>query len=221
MNIVTIDGPSGSGKGTISRKVAQALGYALLDSGALYRISGLKALKLGLNLADEGALVEMLKSTDIRFESAGEQTVTMLDGDDVSKAIREERVGMAASEIAPLPGLRAALLQRQRDFASVSGLVADGRDMGTVVFPKAKSKIFLTASSTERAKRRVLQLQQAGVENIDEAKILEDIEARDARDRNRSSSPLVPAKDALILDSTQLSIEEVFDATMSHIQGNT
>lgn len=218
MIIITIDGPSGSGKGTISRRIAQTLGFALLDSGALYRISGLKALNTGVDLADEQGLVEMVQAINIVFESEGEQTRTLVDGEDVSRAIREEQVGMAASKIAPLPGLRSALLQRQRNFAAEPGLVADGRDMGTVVFPAATAKIFLTASAEERARRRVLQLQQAGATNIDEAKILSDIEERDARDRNRASSPLVPAEDALILDSTQLSINEVIETAMQHIK---
>lgn len=213
--VITIDGPSGSGKGTISRLVAQATGFALLDSGAIYRLAALACLRTSADLGDETAVVTVATNLDIAFESAGTSTRVLLAGEDVSLAIREETVGMAASRVAALPAVREALLKRQRDFARLPGLVADGRDMGTVVFPDAGLKIFLTASAEERARRRVLQLTEAGASDIDEAQILADIQERDDRDRNRAASPLVPAGDALELDSTALSIDEVFQQIMA------
>ncbi len=206
--VITVDGPSGAGKGTISRLVAKATGFHLLDSGAIYRLAALAALNANADLTDEAAVAAMASRLDVSF-SADETAINIrLAGEDVTWAIRDEQVGMAASKIAALPAVRSALLARQRAFAKSPGLVADGRDMGTVVFPQAPLKIFLTASAETRAKRRQRQLQEVGV-TADYHGILADIQARDERDCNRKSAPLIPAMDALVLDSTQLTIEEV------------
>lgn len=206
--VITVDGPSGAGKGTISRLVAKATGFHLLDSGAIYRLAALAALNANADLTDEAAVAAMASRLDVSF-SADETAINIrLAGEDVTRAIRDEQVGMAASKIAALPAVRSALLARQRAFAKSPGLVADGRDMGTVVFPQAPLKIFLTASAETRAKRRQRQLQMGGV-TADYHGILADIQARDERDCNRKSAPLIPAMDALVLDSTQLTIEEV------------
>lgn len=207
--VITVDGPSGAGKGTVCRILAQKNGYNLLDSGAIYRIAALAALNKGLDLDSAPALSELAASLDIKFDASGSSTTVWLDGVDVSRDIREEKTGMAASKVAALPEVRRALLDRQRAFADGEGLVADGRDMGTVVFPSAQVKIFLTASAEERARRRVVQLAQTGQENIDEEKILADIRERDDRDMNRAIAPLVPAEGAHVIDSTELSIEQV------------
>lgn len=214
--VITIDGPSGAGKGTICRMVASAKGFALLDSGALYRLTALAGLNKGVDLADEAVMSAVAASLNVSFDPREDETVIILDGIDVSRNIREERVGMGASQVAAHPGVREALLQRQRDFQQPPGLVADGRDMGTVVFPDAPVKIFLTASAKERATRRKLQLEQSG-QTADFDAILAAIEKRDEQDRNRASSPLVPAEDAIELDSTALSITEVFDRVMHYV----
>ncbi|MFO1494224.1 MAG: (d)CMP kinase [Lysobacterales bacterium] len=207
--IITIDGPSGSGKGTISRLVARALGWHFLDSGALYRGVGVSALRAGLDLGDAEAVAAHTLATDIRFEDRidGEPHV-WLGGEDISDAIRTEEAGQAASKVAAQPAVRAALLQKQRDFREPPGLVADGRDMGTIVFPDAQLKVFLTASAEERARRRHKQLSEKGVRAMMSA-LLREIEERDLRDRTRSVAPLVPAPDARIIDSTSQSIDEV------------
>lgn len=207
--IITIDGPSGSGKGTVSRLLAEKLGYHLLDSGAIYRIAALAALRNGVALDDEETLAEQSQRLDILFHVDGDSTKVLLDRCDVSVDIRLEETGIAASKIAALPLLREALLTRQRDFAIAPGLIADGRDMGTVVFPDAACKFYLTASVEERARRRVRQLQSLGQGKIDEQKILNDIRTRDERDRNRATAPLKPADDAIVIDSSDLSIGEV------------
>ncbi len=213
--VITIDGPSGSGKGTIARLVAQEFGFSLLDSGAIYRLTALACFNAQLNAENEPAVAELAQQLDIRFASSGEKTQALLNGIDVSQQIREEHIGMLASKIAAYPKVRAALLNRQRQFRCSPGLVADGRDMGTVVFPDAQLKIFLTASAEERAMRRVKQLQLAGVENIDQQKILADIQARDERDSNRSTAPLKPANDAIEVDCTSLSINQVRDKVVN------
>ena len=215
-SIITVDGPSGAGKGTLCQLLAKKTGYALLDSGALYRLTALAAIKSNIALSDVNALASVAGGLDITFDATDRGVQVLLGGDDVTSEIRQEHVGMAASQVAALQPVRDALLLRQRAFAESGGLVADGRDMGTVVFPAAPVKFFLTASAQERAKRRVLQLEAAG-EEADKAKILSDIEARDKRDRERASSPLVPAADATLLDSTEMSIEEVFEYAMSVI----
>ncbi|MBZ0331823.1 (d)CMP kinase [Halomonas sp. ANAO-440] len=208
--VLTVDGPGGAGKGTISRLVADRLGWHLLDSGALYRLTALAAQRHGVALDDEPALERVAAELDVTFVAEGDKTRVLLEGDDVSREIRTEQAGEAASQIASLPAVRQALLQRQRDFRKAPGLVADGRDMGTVVFPDAQLKVFLTASSEERARRRYLQLQEAGVD-ASLSSLLKEIQARDARDMQRSVAPLVPADDALELDTTSLSIPEVVE----------
>jgi CMP/dCMP kinase len=214
--VIAIDGPSGAGKGTLSQLVARRLGYHLLDSGALYRLTALSATRQAVDLADEAKVAEVAANLDVKFDVTGEVARTLLKGDDVTRAIREEAVGMNASIVAAYPLVRAALLQRQRDFAQFPGLVADGRDMGTTVFPGAQVKIFLTASAAARAERRYKQLAEKGVA-VDIAELIKDIEARDERDTNRSSSPLKPAQDAYLLDSTSLSIEQVLEVILARI----
>ena len=215
--VVTIDGPSGSGKGTIAKLLADRLGYALLDSGALYRLTALAALDAGVDLADEERLAEIAANLDIRFAIANGEVAAVLAGKDVSRDIRMERVSMAASKVAAVPAVRAALLQRQRDFRELPGLVADGRDMGTTVFPDAPVKVFLTASAEERARRRFDQLQGRGV-SVSLRDLLEDIRARDDRDMNRAASPLAPAEDAVVLDSTDIDIDGVLQKVLELVQ---
>ena len=208
--VVTIDGPGGSGKGTVCALLARELGWHLLDSGALYRLTALAARKRTINLDDEQAVAVVAEHLDVQFLAgdAGEPTKILLDGNDVTAAIRQEEIGIAASKVATQPPVRSALLARQQAFAELPGLIADGRDMGTVVFPNAPVKIFLTASAEERAKRRFLQLQEQGV-NVSLDRLLEDIVRRDEQDTNRAVAPMKPANDAIILDSTKLSIQEV------------
>ena len=208
--VITVDGPSGSGKGTVSQRVAQALGWRLLDSGALYRVLALAARRRGVALDDEPALAALADSLDVAFEERpGEEGVrVLLGGEDVTGELRTEACGEAASRVAALPAVREALLGRQRAFRVPPGLVADGRDMGTVVFPDAPLKIYLTASADERARRRWRQLRAQGVE-ADLAALYREIAARDARDASRKASPLRPAADAVQIDTTGLGIEEV------------
>lgn len=215
--VIAIDGPSGSGKGTISARLAGRLGYHLLDSGALYRIVGYAALERSVDLDDELALAALARRLDIRFEeNAGEPPRVMVDSSDVSAAIRTQAVADAASRVAALPQVRAALLQVQRDFAQPPGLVADGRDMGTVVFPDATAKIFLTASAEERAQRRLDQLKELGISAKFPA-LLREIRDRDERDRTRAVAPLVPADDAVVVDSSRSSADDVFDRVLEII----
>lgn len=212
--VIAIDGPSGSGKGTIARLLAGRLGWQLLDSGAMYRVLGLAATRRDMALDDERALTELAQDLDVSFEvdEAGEQRV-VLDGDDVSTAIRTEEAGNAASKVAVLPAVRKALLERQRAFRRAPGLVADGRDMGTVVFPDAPCKIYLTASVEERARRRYNQLNQQGLGGNLSA-LLKDIAERDRRDSSRSVAPLRPAEDATILDTTGIAVDEVLERVL-------
>ncbi|MET0532945.1 MAG: (d)CMP kinase [Steroidobacter sp.] len=209
VSIITIDGPSGSGKGTIARRVADRLGWHLLDSGALYRLVALAGQRKGLSRDDQAGHEQVAEQLDVRFGLApdgGEQV--WLEGDEVSGAIRTERAGEGASQVAVMPGVRAALLARQRAFAMRPGLVADGRDMGTVVFPAAALKIYLTASAEERARRRYNQLKDKGLDaNL--AALSLDIAERDRRDASRPIAPLKPADDALIVDSTSMTIDAV------------
>lgn len=216
--IITVDGPSGAGKGTLCYALAEKLGFALLDSGAIYRVNALAALKSAVKLDDELALAEVARQLDIQFVPQNGEVEIFLNGENVSGQIRTQEVADAASKTAVFPQVRAALLQVQQDFAKTEkGLIADGRDMGTVVFPNADVKLFLDASAEERAKRRFKQLQNKGI-NGNFAQILAEIQERDFRDRNRAVAPLKPADDALLLDSTELSIEEVIAQALQFIE---
>ncbi len=215
--VIAIDGPSGAGKGTLSQLVAKHFGYHLLDSGALYRLVALSALNQGVDLQDEQAIADIARQLQVKFDIAGNTTRIVLDGNDVTDAIRHENVSMSASLIAAYPMVRSALLQRQKDFAQAPGLVADGRDMGTTVFPEAQVKIFLTASAEARAERRFKQLHEKGVE-VNMAELVSDIKARDDRDTQRATSPLKPADDALVLDSTSLTIDQVLSAILAQVR---
>lgn len=217
--VITIDGPSGAGKGTVCLKLANALGYQLLDSGALYRIVGLQAYRAGLladadgkllDELDESKLAALTESLKIEFIPSDDGVVhIVVNGTRVDGQIRNETVGAYASKVAVLPAVRAALLDLQQQMATQSGLIADGRDMGTVVFPNADVKVFLTASAEARAQRRVEQLKNAG-QAADYEQILASIVARDERDENRAVSPSKPADDALVLDSSKLDVETVY-----------
>jgi cytidylate kinase len=217
--VMTIDGPSGSGKGTVSRAAARALGWGLLDSGALYRLVALAGWNAGVSLDDEPRLAQLAERLNLRFgsDSAGEEVV-WLDEKDVTGAIRTEQAGNDASKVAALRMVRAALLERQRRFAVPPGLVADGRDMGTVVFPEADIKIFLTASAAERAARRHKQLKEKGVAATLAALSLE-IAERDRRDMNRAISPLVASADAVLLDTTGMSVSAVVERVLGVARG--
>jgi cytidylate kinase len=207
--VLTIDGPSGSGKGTIAQLIAQDLGWHYLDSGAIYRVLAQAALKHGVDLADEDAVAKLAENLDVVFSIQQNNLQVLLEGEDVSTLIRSELAGNSASKVAALPLVRKALLQRQRDFKQLPGLVTDGRDMGTVVFPDATHKVFLNASAQVRAQRRHKQLKEKGIEsNLSD--LVVEISERDERDSNRTVAPLRPADDALQLDSTDLGIEAVF-----------
>ena len=206
--VISIDGPSASGKGTVSRALAKQWGWHFLDSGALYRLTGLAALQAGVSLEDESALAGIARGLDIQFRSAGDDSQTWLAGKDVSLDIRSERCSQAASKVAVFTEVRQALLERQRAFRLAPGLVADGRDMGTVVFPDAELKIFITASPEERAQRRLKQLNEQGI-NVNLADLLAEIQVRDKRDRERSNAPLLPAPDAVVIDTTTVTVAQV------------
>ncbi len=207
--VITIDGPVSSGKGTIAGALAKQLGWHLLDSGAIYRVLGLYAHQQGVSLQEEVALLPLAEQLPVTFMQNEQGGVDVwLEDAEVSREIREERVGELASQVAVLPAVRQALLKRQQDFAQLPGLVADGRDMGTVVFPQAPLKIFLTASAEERARRRFHQMREKGFDaNL--ATLVEEIQARDERDMQRAVAPLKPAEDAFVVDSTHMGIEEV------------
>ena len=216
--VITIDGPSGSGKGTVAGILAKRLGWNLLDSGALYRLLAFAAGNHGVALDNEALLEKLAAHLDVQFIGAtdGKPARIILEGDDVTHAIRSETVAAGASKVAALPAVRDALLQRQRAFLEFPGLVADGRDMGTVVFPDAPLKVFLTASAEERARRRYLQLKAKG-DDVSLSGLLDEIRARDERDTQRAIAPLKPAADAIQLDSTELSVEQVLDRIKSEI----
>ncbi|WP_440864405.1 (d)CMP kinase [Symbiopectobacterium purcellii] len=213
--VITVDGPSGAGKGTLCKALAETLQWNLLDSGAIYRVLALAALHHQVDIGSEEALVPLASHLDVRFVAEDGQLKVILEGEDVSNEIRNETVGNTASQAAAFPRVREALLRRQRAFRDAPGLVADGRDMGTVVFPDAPVKIFLDASAEERAQRRMLQLQEKGF-NVNFERLLSEIKERDARDRNRSVAPLVPAADALVLDSTDMSIDDVIAKSLTY-----
>ena len=217
--VITIDGPSGAGKGTVARLVADQLGWHLLDSGAIYRVLAVAIRHHQLSLEDEEPLIPMAAHLDVQFEinSQGEGKV-ILEGEDVSDIIRTEEIGELASKVAAFPRVREALLRRQRAFSVSPGLIADGRDMGTVVFTQAPVKVFLTASAEERAQRRFNQLKGNGID-VNIGRLLQDIRQRDERDQNRKVAPLIPAEDALIIDSTELSITEVVNEILIFANG--
>ena len=215
--VIAIDGPSGSGKGTICKLLAQAMGYHLLDSGALYRLVALAAEHHGVSMENERALSDIAAHLDVQFLTSPDGDKVVLEGEDVSLAIRTEAVGMNASRVASLTLVRKSLEERQRAFAEPPGLVADGRDMGTVIFPQASIKVFLTASAEERADRRYKQLKSKGL-GASHADILVDIQQRDDRDQNRSVAPLKPAADAVLIDCTHMSIAEVEQEVMTLIK---
>ncbi|MEP4148502.1 MAG: (d)CMP kinase [Halioglobus sp.] len=215
--VITVDGPSGAGKGTVSHLLAKKLGWRFLDSGALYRVTGQACLIEGVSWDDHPAVTDIARHLDVSFSAADTgEVLVAYKGHDVSGAIRTEEGGRGASTVAAIPSVREALLARQRDYLQPPGLVADGRDMGTVVFPDAALKFFLTASAGERAERRYKQLIAKG-ESVSLPRLLEDIEERDARDSSRSVSPLVPAEDAIVIDSTATPIEQVFDLVMQKV----
>jgi cytidylate kinase len=215
--ILTIDGPSGSGKGTLAQRMAQSLGWHYLDSGAIYRVLAQAAIKHAVDLADESTLAKMAQKLDLVFEFRSDELIVMLEGEDVTTIIRSEKAGNSASKVAALPAVRAALLERQHQFCQLPGLVTDGRDMGTVVFPHAQFKVFLTASAEERAKRRYKQLKQKGIEsNLSD--LVTEISERDERDSQRSVAPLKPAADAVIIDSSTMDIDSVYKKVLSLVQ---
>ncbi|SNC59132.1 (d)CMP kinase [Sodalis endosymbiont of Henestaris halophilus] len=214
--VITIDGPSGVGKGTLCKALSEALQWHLLDSGAIYRVLALAALYHRVTIASEESLVPLAANLDVNFEIEYGSLKVVLQGEDVSQAIRNETIGNIASQTAAFPRVRAALLQRQRAFRAAPGLIADGRDMGTLVFPDARVKIFLNASSEERAYRRMRQLQKNGF-HVTFKDLLSDIKKRDDRDCNRAVAPLMPAvADVLVLDSTYLTIDEVISKSLAY-----
>ena len=216
--VITVDGPSGAGKGTISHLLSEALDWHFLDSGALYRVVGQACLIEGVSWDDHPAVSEIARHLDVSFTTAENgEVLVAYKGADVSRAIRTEDGGRGASTVAAIPAVRSALLARQREFCRAPGLVADGRDMGTVVFPDAPLKFFLTASAGERAERRYKQLLAKG-ESVSLPRLLEAIEERDARDSSRSVSPLIPAEDAIVVDSTGTPIEQVFAQVMGKVK---
>lgn len=231
--VLTIDGPSGAGKGSIAQLVAKKLGWNLLDSGALYRLTALSAVNQGVSFEDEQALALVAQGLNVEFlpSEFGEPVRVLLNSVDVTSEIRTEKAGNNASKIAPLAAVRLALLQRQRDFSTSKGLVADGRDMGTVVFPLADYKVFMTASAEARAERRYNQLKHKNGqlknksgqlkhegEDVNIAALLKEIEERDARDMGRKNAPLKAADDAKVIDTTRFSIEEVLEQVMGLIR---
>lgn len=214
--VITIDGPSGTGKGTIAQKLSKTLGWHLLDSGALYRLVGVGAAKEKIKYSDINSLREFSLSMEVQFSRLFDGSIE-LNGEEISGLIRQESSGELASQVAAIPEVRAALFERQLAFRLEPGLVADGRDMGTVVFPDAMQKYFLTATLEERGQRRYKQLINKGL-SVNLRDLLLDIQARDERDSKRVISPLVPAEDAILIDTTELGIDQVFDKVLSATQ---
>jgi cytidylate kinase len=215
--VITVDGPSGAGKGTLSMLLAEHYKWQFLDSGAIYRVLAVATTHHCIKPDDEDGIVPLASSLDVTFETENGITRVILEGEDVTDDIRTEEVGSVASQVAALPRVREALLRRQRAFAESPGLIADGRDMGTVVFPNADVKIFLTASAEARAQRRFEQLKQKGYD-VTLPRLLSDIQARDERDSNRSVAPLLAADDALLLDSTTMDVVQVLDKAKNFIE---
>jgi cytidylate kinase len=216
--VITVDGPSGSGKGTISHMLADTLGWHFLDSGALYRVTGQACLIEGVSWDDHAAVTEVARDLDVSFTTGLDgEVLVAYKGVDVSRQIRTEEGGRGASTVAAIPSVREALLARQREFCRPPGLVADGRDMGTVVFPDATLKFFLTASAEERAERRYKQLITKG-ESVSLPRLLADIQERDERDSQREVSPLLPAEDAIVIDSTATPIADVFAQVLQEVK---
>lgn len=217
--MITVDGPSGTGKGTVSRFLAAKLGWHLLDSGALYRVLAYAALKEGIDLEDSSALAGLAGRLEVEFgeDDAGSGGKIVLEGEEVSRAIRTEECGNTASKIAAYPAVRQALVEKQRAFKRPPGLVADGRDMGTVIFPEAGLKLFLTASPQERAHRRYKQLIEQGI-GVNLARLSAEISERDARDQGRAVSPLIPAPEAILIDTTNIVVEEVNKRVLALVQ---
>ncbi len=217
--VITIDGASGTGKGVVTQQIAKQLGWRLLDSGALYRVLALAAQKHGVAVDNEPAVTVLAEHLDVQFIATdiGTPPLILLEGQDVTDTIRTEKVGNEASKVGALPGVRTALLSRQRAFRELPGLATDGRDMGTVVFPDADVKIFLTASPEERARRRYNQLKEKGI-NVTLSGLVEELRERDKRDQERAVAPLRPAEDAICIDTDKLAIDQVVERVMSEVR---